>query len=59
MANGYTILVTLVVTIALSVAAYFLSPKGENQAYLSHSRLPPPAFPLTPLGPLPEAPPVS
>lgn len=31
MANGWSLLIGLVVIVALSVGAYFLSPKGENQ----------------------------
>lgn len=31
MANGWSILIGLIVVVALSAAAYFFSPKGENQ----------------------------
>lgn len=31
MAQGYSIFIGLVVVIAMSVAAWFLAPKGENQ----------------------------
>lgn len=34
MANGYSIFVGLVVIVALSLAAWFFSPKGENQVYV-------------------------
>ncbi|EMR63173.1 hypothetical protein MGN70_013978 [Eutypa lata] len=31
MAGGYSVFVGLVIVVAMSVAAWFLSPKGENQ----------------------------
>ncbi|KIV84298.1 hypothetical protein PV11_00086 [Exophiala sideris] len=31
MANGWSLLIGLVVIVAMCVGAYFLSPKGENQ----------------------------
>jgi V-type H+-transporting ATPase subunit e len=34
MANGYSIFVGLVVIVALCLAAWFFSPKGENQVYV-------------------------
>jgi len=34
MANGYSIFVGLVIIVALCAAAWFFSPKGENQVYV-------------------------
>ena len=39
MANGYSIFVGLVVIVALCLASWFFSPKGENQVYVSRLRL--------------------
>lgn len=44
MANGYSIFVGLVVIAAMCVAAWFFSPKGENQVYVFFP-FHPPSFP--------------
>ncbi|KAJ5484053.1 V-type proton ATPase subunit e [Penicillium diatomitis] len=36
MANGWSLLVGLIVIVALSLAAWFFSPKGENQTNCFH-----------------------
>ncbi|RQM07902.1 hypothetical protein DH86_00000774 [Scytalidium sp. 3C] len=42
MANGWSVIIGLVIVALASVAAWFLSPKGENQTYYIPSTVAPP-----------------